>query len=229
MAMANGARTLAEAFPGRFILGVGVSHAPSVAARGGTYQRPIEHMSEYLDAMEAATWSGPEPAQRPGVVLAALGPHMLDLAGARADGAHTYFVPVEHTAMARARLGAGPLLVVEQTAVLDTDPARSRATARAFAVRYLGAENYVNNLRRLGWGEDDLGGGGSDRLIDAVVVRGDARAIADRVREHLAAGADHVCVQLRRPDPADLAPAGHAELAAALGGLLQPATPDPAR
>jgi probable F420-dependent oxidoreductase len=220
MAMANGARTLAEAYPGRFILGLGVSHAPSVARRGGLYGRPAERMSAYLDAMEAVTYAAPPPAEPVPVFLAALGPRMLELAAARADGAHSYFVPVEHTVMARERLGREPLLVVEQTAVLDTDRARARETARAFAARYVALENYANNLRRLGWSDEDLVGGGSDRLLDAVIVQGDAAALAGRARAHLEAGADHVCVQLRAPDPADLCLPGYAELRAALGNLV---------
>jgi len=220
MAMANGARTLGEAYPGRFLLGLGVSHAPSVASRGSTYERPIERMTAYLDAMDVAAYTAPAPAEPVPVVLAALGPRMLELAAARTDGAHPYFVPVEHTVRARERLGKGPLLLVEQAAILDTDRVRARDTARAFAARYLAAENYANNLRRLGWGEDDSAGGGSDRRIDAVVVQGDAGAIAARVREHLDAGADHVCVQLRAPDPGDLCLSGYRELRAALGDLV---------
>jgi probable F420-dependent oxidoreductase len=220
MAMVNGARTLAEAYPGRFLLGIGVSHAPSVAARGSVYEHPIERMRAYLDAMDAAVFTGPAPAQKPPVVLAALGPRMLDLAAERTDGAHPYFVPVEHTAMARERLGPGPLLLVEQAAVLDVNQARARGTARAFAGRYLALPNYANNLRRLGWGEHDVAGEGSDAIIEAVVVQGDVAAIVERVRAHLAAGADQVSVQLRAPDPADMCVAGYAELAAALGDLL---------
>ena len=223
MAMANGARTLAEAYPGRFILGLGVSHAATVARRGSVYERPIERMSAYLDAMEAAAYAAPAPAEPVPVVLAALGPRMLELAAARTDGAHPYFVPVEHTAMARERLGPEPLLVVEQTAVLDTDRAGARETARAFAARYLGLPNYANNLRRLGWGDEDLTGGGSDRLLDALIVQGDAGVIAARVRAHLDAGADHVCVQLRASDPTDLCLAGYEELRAALGDLVEEA------
>ena len=219
-AMISGARTLADAYPGRFVLGLGVSHAPSVAARGGTYGRPIETMSAYLDAMDAAAWSGPALPDRPPVVLAALGPRMLDLAAQRADGAHPYFVPVEHTRIARERLGPDPVLAVEVTAVLDTDASRARQTARAFAARYLASVNYANNLRRLGWSDEDLAGGGSDRLLDAVVVQGDASAIATRVREHLDAGADHVCVQVRSPDPADLCLEAYSELRDALGGEI---------
>ncbi len=215
-AMINGARTLAEAYPGRFVLGIGVSHARSVAARGGTYGRPVATMTAYLDAMDATDYAGPPPADHPPVLLAALGPRMLELAAERADGAHPYFVPVEHTRAARARLGPDPVLAVEVTAVIDSDRARARSVARAFATRYLGLENYANNLRRLGWAEDDLAGGGSDRLLDAVVPQGDAAAIAARVLEHLQAGADHVCVQLRASDPKDLCLDAYAELRADL-------------
>jgi probable F420-dependent oxidoreductase len=178
-------------------------------------------MRAYLDAMDAAAWSGPALPDRPPVVMAALGPQMLELAAERADGAHPYFVPVEHTRFARERLGADPVLAVEMTAVMDTDASRARETARGFAGRYLAAPNYANNLRRLGWSDEDIAGGGSDRLLDAVVVQGDAAAIAGRVREHLDAGADHVCVQLRAPDPADLCVGSYEELRAALGGLVR--------
>ena len=216
VAMALGGRTLEEAHPGRFVLGIGVSHAPSVTARGGTYGKPIEQMRAYLDAMDAAPWAGPA-AERPPLVLAALGPRMLELAAERADGAHPYFAPVEHTRIARARLGADPVLVVEVTAVIDHDRDRARETARAFATRYLALPNYANNLRRLGYADDDLAGGGSTRLLEAVVVQGDAETVAARVLEHLDAGADHVVVQLRAPSPADACLEGFAELRAALG------------
>jgi probable F420-dependent oxidoreductase len=216
MAMANGARALAEAFPGRFILGVGVSHAPSVALRGGTYGRPIEAMHAYLEAMDAAEYGAPEPPGPVPLVLAALGPRMLELAAERADGAHPYFVPVEHTAMARRRLGPEPLLAVEQTAVLSTDATEGRRTGRAFASRYLALPSYASNLRRLGWSEDDLAADGNDRLIDAIIIHGDVDAIVGRVQEHLDAGADHVCVQVRTDSAADPALAAYTELAAAL-------------
>lgn len=219
-AMVAGARTLAEAYPGRFVLGIGVSHAPSVAKRGGTYGRPVESMTAYLDAMDAADWTGPASAERPPLVLAALGPRMLELAAERADGAHPYFVPVEHTRIARERLGPDPVLAVEVTAVLGTDRTASREIARAFARRYLDSVNYANNLRRLGWSDEDIADGGSDRLIDAIVVQGDAATIAGRVREHLDAGADHVCVQIRRVDPTDLAVPDFTEVRDALGETM---------
>jgi probable F420-dependent oxidoreductase len=166
--------------------------------------------------MDAAPWAGPA-IDRPPLVLAALGPRMLDLAAERADGAHPYFVPVEHTRMARERLGPDPVLVVKVTAVIDDDRSRARDTARAFATRYLAMANDANNLRRLGYSDDDLADGGSGRVLDAVVVRGDAPAVAARVRDHLDAGADHVVVQLRAPSPADLCVDGFAALRAALG------------
>jgi probable F420-dependent oxidoreductase len=201
-AMANGTRALWDAYPERFVLGVGISHALSVATRGHAYERPLAHMREYLDAMDASRYDAPGE-RRPPRVLAALGDGMLRLAAERADGAHSYFVPVEHTARAREVLGPEPVLAVEQTAVLESNPAKARETARGFAVHYFELPNYANNLRRLGWGEDDLAGSGSDRVIDAVIAWGDEEAIAARVRGHLDAGADHVCLQLLGPDSSD--------------------------
>ena len=216
MAMANGARALAEAYPGRFVLGIGVSHAPSVAIRGATYGKPVETMRAYVDGMNAAQYAGPEPAERVPLVLAALGPRMLELAAELADGAHPYFVPVEHTPIARKAIGPDTCLAVEQTAVLSTDAAEARRVGRAFAKHYLALPNYANNLRRLGWADEDIANDGSDKLIDAVVAWGDVDAIATRVRAHLDAGADHVCVQLRSDSSADPALADYTELAAAL-------------
>ena len=216
MAMANGARALGEAYPGRFVLGIGVSHAPSVAQRGGTYGRPVEAMTAYLDGMAAASYAGPDLSEPVPLVLAALGPRMLELAAERADGAHPYFVPVEHTPIARAALGPEPCLAVEMTAVLSTDQDEARRIGRAFARHYLALPNYANNLRRLGWSDDDIANDGSDRLIDAVIACGDVEAIASRARAHLDAGADHVCIQLRAESSADPAIAGYAELASAL-------------
>lgn len=197
MAMANGARTLGEAYAGRFVLGIGVSHAPSVAARGGDYGNPLQVMRGYLDAMDAAQYAAPVPDPPVPLVLAALGPRMLELAAGRADGAHPYFVPVEHTVAARGQLGPEPALITEVTAVLTTDRSAGLEVARAFTRHYLALPNYANNLRRLGWGEADLTGDGSDALIDAVVAIGDVDTIVRRVRDHLDAGADTVCLQVR--------------------------------
>jgi len=217
MAMANGARALGEAFPDRFVLGIGVSHAPSVATRGGDYGSPLDRMRAYLDAMESAQYAAPEPDPPVPLILAALGPKMLELAAERADGAHPYFVPVEHTPIARQHLGPEACLATEVTAVLTTDRSAGLATARAFARNYLALPNYANNLRRLGWSDDDITNDGTDRMVDAVVVVGDVDAIVARVQAHLDAGADHVCVQLREAKSTDPALAGYRELAAALG------------
>ena len=202
-AMANGWRMLSDAYPGRFVLGIGVSHASSVARRGGSYERPYSAMRAYLDAMERASSSAPEPETTPRLILAALGPKMLELAAERAHGVHPYFVPVEHTAFARQRLGPGPVLAVEQTVVLESDPAQARRVARGFALDYLQTENYVRNLRRVGWTDGDVVGQGSDALIDAVIAWGDVDRVASRVRQHLEAGADHVCVQVVAEDELD--------------------------
>ena len=196
VAMASGARTLAEAYPGRFVLGLGVSHEPAVRRRGGRYARPLAHMREYLDAMDAARSVAPNPAEPAARMLAALGPRMLELAAERTLGAHPYFVPVEHTPLARRALGPGPLLAVEQAAVLETDPTVARKVAREHMAGYLHLENYANNLRRLGWTDGDIAEGGSDALVDAIVAWGGLDSVRSRVDAHRAAGADHVCVQM---------------------------------
>jgi probable F420-dependent oxidoreductase len=200
VAMANGQRALSDAFPDRFLLGVGVSHAPVLKARShaATYERPLEHMREYLEAMDKAPYTGKQVETAR--VIAALGPKMLRLSAEHAMGAHPYFVPVEHTTLARTALGAGPLLAVEQAAVLSTDPSVARVTARRHMKRYLELDNYTNNLRRLGWSDADLANGGSDALVDAIVAWGDASTIRRRVDDHLERGADHVCIQVIRVD-----------------------------
>ena len=204
-AMAAGAAALGDAFPDRFLLGIGVSHAPLVAGRGHDYAKPLAAMRTYLAAMEQADRTLPVPSTRPPRVLAALRPKMLELSRDLADGAHSYFVPPEHTAQARRILGPGPLLIPEQAVVLESDPARAREIARAHMSHYLTLTNYLNNLRTLGFTDDDFAGGGSNRLADAIVAWGDADAITERVRAHLEAGADHVVIQPLSPDTPDLA------------------------
>jgi probable F420-dependent oxidoreductase len=203
-AMANGWRMLSDAYPGRFVLGLGVSHEPSVARRGGRYERPLSHMRAYLESMDHSASTAPEPAAPPRRMLAALGPRMLELAAERSLGAHPYFVPVEHTAFARARLGVDPVLAVEQAVVLSTDASEARRIARGYAARYLALANYASNLQRMGWTDADIAGQGSDALIDAVIAWGDEDAIASRIRRHHEAGADHVCVQVLTGDDADV-------------------------
>jgi probable F420-dependent oxidoreductase len=174
-------------YPGRFLLGLGASHSAVV----GDYRQPYARVVGYLDGLDAA---GTVVKERR--ALAALRPRMLALARDRSAGAHPYFVPVEHTARAREILGEGPLLAPEVTVVLERDPDTARALARTFTTGYLGLPNYSNNLRTLGYSDEDLDGGGSDRLVDAVVGWGDEDAVAERVRAHLEAGADHVCIQV---------------------------------
>jgi probable F420-dependent oxidoreductase len=194
--MINGARTLEEAFPGRFLLGLGVSHAPSVGKRGHDYQRPLTAMRTYLESMRAARYVGPAPEAEPPLVLAALGPRMLRLAADQTAGAHPYFVPVEHTRFARSLLGNGPLLAPEQAVVITDNAQEGRAIARVHTRYYLALDNYRNNLLRLGWDHDDLKGNGSDDLVDAVVAWGSVDDIQAHVAAHLEAGADHVSVQV---------------------------------
>jgi len=208
-AMHQAALTLAEQTGGRFLLGLGVSHAPLVAGlRKLEYKSPVKTMREYLAAMDASPYSGPKPAERPRTVLAALGPKMLALAAEQTDGAHPYWTTPEHTHEARAILGPGKLLCVEQKVVLETDAARARAAGRAALRIYAALPNYRNNWLRMGYGEDDLAGAGSDRLIDGLVAWGDAKAIRERLQAHRDAGATHVCIQpLKaegRPGEADL-------------------------
>lgn len=218
--MQAGWKTLTEAFPDRFLLGVGASHQPMVeGVHGVPYDKPYSTMVAYLDAMDRGLYFAAAPSDVPKRVLAALGPRMLKLAAERGLGAHPYFVPVEHTALARGVIGQGPLLAPEQMAVFDTDPATARATARRAMATYLGLPNYTNNLRRLGWGDDDLLHGGSDRLVDAIVVWGSLDTIVRRVKDHLDAGADHVCVQVLPTNASALPMVEWRELASALPAL----------
>ena len=193
--MQGAAATVGAAWPGRFVLGVGVSHAPMVDRSGQAYARPLERMSRYLEEMDAAVADAPATTVAVPRILAALRPKMLELARDRADGAHPYFVPPEHTPQARAVLGPDKLLIPEQAVVLSTDPDQARRAARQHMDMYLRLPNYVNNLRRLGYSDDDLAGGGSDRLVDAIVAWGDEGAIAARVADLRAGGADHVLLQ----------------------------------
>jgi probable F420-dependent oxidoreductase len=192
---ANGAATLADAHPRRFVLGLGVSHAPLVAAVGERYDRPLTRVREYLEAMESTRYTAAAPAEPAPIVLAALGPKMLELARDRTQGAHPYLTTPEHTQRARAILGTGPMLAPEQGFVLERDPARAREIARGHLKGYLALPNYRDNWLRHGFDEADLADGGSDRLVDALVAWGDEEAVVARVEEHLAAGADHVAVQ----------------------------------
>jgi probable F420-dependent oxidoreductase len=175
-----------EEFGGRFMLGIGIGHREATS----DYRRPLETMRAFVEALDAA----PTPPPVDGRCLAALGPKMLDLAGEHTAGTHTYFVSVEHTRFARERLGPGKLVAPELACVVDTDPVRARAVARDYAKLYLGLRNYTQNLLKFGFTERDLADGGSDRLVDAVIPHGSAEQIAEVVRAHFDAGADHVCL-----------------------------------
>ena len=205
MAMAAGQRTLAEQSGGRFLLGVGVSHRPTVeGVRGHTYEKPVATMRAYLKAMRESPYGAPQPAEQPLTIVAALGPRMMALSGELADGAHPYNTTPEHTAQARTILGPGKLLCPEVWVLLETDRARARSAARRTLSRYLQLENYVNGWHRQGFSAADLAGGGSDRFLDAMVAWGDEDAIRARVKQHWDAGADHVCIQpIGQPDTQD--------------------------
>jgi probable F420-dependent oxidoreductase len=201
MTMTGGWKTISEAFPGRFVLGLGVSHQPMVEGlRGQTYGPPLTAMREYLERMDTAMYVAAEPIEPPRRVLAALGPKMLALAAERADGAHPYNVPPEHTARAREILGPEKLLAPEQAVLLETDPVEARRIGRGHMAIYLDLPNYMNNLRRFGITDDDIADGGSDRLVDTLVAWGDVDAVRARVQAHLDAGADHVAVQVLTPE-----------------------------
>jgi len=194
-------KTLADLSGGRFVLGLGVSHAPLVTGvRGHEYKRPVATMRSYLEAMQSAVYQGHEPAEEAPIVLAALRPRMLGLAAERARGAHPYFVPPEHTARARELLGKGPWLCPEQMVLRETEASRAREVARKNMAVYITLPNYQNNLKWLGFDDSDFQAGGSDRLVDAIVAWGDEKAIQERIQQHWDAGADHVCIQPLRAD-----------------------------
>lgn len=204
---ANGAaNALGEAYPGRFVLGLGVSHRPLLEARGHghTNGSPLSDMRAFLDALDEAPYTGPAPVTAPPRLLAALGPKMIELARDRSDGAHPYLVTPEHTAGAREILGEGPLLIVEQGAVLAEDRRQAHDRARQHLEMYLTLPNYRNSWLREGFTEEDFAGGGSERLVDALVAWGGEEEILGRVRDHLEAGADQVLVQVLSEDTAAL-------------------------
>lgn len=197
LTMSAASKTVAELSDCRFLLGIGVSHKPLVAnLRGHSYEKPYSYMREYLPKMKSALYRAPEPKERVPVVLAALHPKMLALCAAEADGTHTYFVPPEHTVMARKAVGPKAMVCVEQAVVLETDAAKARATAREYMKTYVPRlPNYTNALKALGWADKEFENGCSDRLVDAIVAWGTETQIRDRVEAHLKAGASHVCIQ----------------------------------
>ena len=211
------ANALAEAFPHRVLIGLGVSHQSVVAGmRGHDYSRPLAAMRAYLEGIAGAPYSAAPPTAPPRYLLAALRPKMLELAGTRTAGAHSYLVTPTHTAGARERLGAGQLLCPEQTVVVESDPSKARTIARRFLSVYLSQPNYVNNILEIGFDHDDLSDGGSDRLVDELVFWGDVERVLGRVDEHLQAGADHVALQVLSETPGQVPMRVWRELATAL-------------
>jgi probable F420-dependent oxidoreductase len=202
IAMSSAAKALTEAFPERALIGLGVSHQPLVEGmRGHVYERPLATMRAYLDAMDAASYTSVEPSTPVRRLIAALGPRMLALAAERSDGVIPYLVTPEHTAVARAAMADGQVVCSVQAVVLEADRARALDIGRrSHTAFYMQLPNYTNNLRRLGFSEDDLAGGGSDRLVDAVVAWGSPEDVTRRIRDHFDAGADHVCVQVISDD-----------------------------
>jgi probable F420-dependent oxidoreductase len=189
---------LTEAHGRRFLMGIGVSHQPFIdLSEAGRYTKPLARMREFLDGLDSA----PTPVPVDERVLAALGPKMLELAGERTAGTHPYLVTPEHTAVAREALGPDRLVLPEQAVVLEKEPEAARTIARAHLATYLGLPNYTNNWKRIGFTDDDLEAGGSDRLVDAFVAWGDERVIVERVQAHRDAGADHVCIQVLTSEP----------------------------
>ncbi|MGH9097295.1 MAG: TIGR03620 family F420-dependent LLM class oxidoreductase, partial [Acidimicrobiales bacterium] len=201
--------------PDRFLLGLGVSHAPLVESTHRQYVRPYSLMVHYLDELDSAQ----APVRQEDRVLAALGPKMLELARDRSAGAHPYLTTPEHTRRARSILGEGRLLAPEQMVVMESDPSTARAVARDSLAIYLQLPNYTNNMLRFGFTQADLVDGGSDRLIDGHVAWGGVEAIAGRIREHLDAGADHVCIQVLTGSPDGYPLAEWRQLAAVLPEL----------
>lgn len=195
-ASVQAAHTLAGASDDRFVLGLGVSHRPLITERGHIYEKPVATMRAYLEAMASATTTATTNPDQPPIqtIIAALRPPMLKLAAEAALGAHPYLTTPDHTTRARELMGPDPLLLVEHKVIIDSDPESARAKARAAIAWYIEAENYVRNLIWLGFTEEDCANGGSDRLIDALVLWGDEESIVDRLRAHHVAGADHVAI-----------------------------------
>src|SRR5258708_9642438 len=194
--MSSASKTVSEQSGGRFLLGIGVSHKPLVSnLRGHSYDKPYSYMKDYLPKMKSALYRAPLPKEEVPVVIAALHPKMLALAAEHTQGTHTYFVPPEHTAKARAAIGPKPWICAAQAVILENDAAKARKMARTYMKTYVPRlPNYTNNLKNLGWADKEFENGGSDALVDAIVAWGTADQIRDRIDAHLKAGATHVCM-----------------------------------
>ena len=200
IAMLGGARTLAEMFPERFILGIGISHGPMMKRVGITYTKPLSFMRDYLARLKEAPYGAARPSSEAPIVVAALLPKMLQLAAAETDGTLPTFITPERTAQIRAAIGPEKWICVQQILMLEKDAVRARAAIRGLIAFYLGLPNYLQSLRLMGFDDSDFAGGGSDRLVDAMVAWGDEQAIRDRVAAQYKAGATHVYITPLRPE-----------------------------
>jgi probable F420-dependent oxidoreductase len=198
--MIGAARTIAELFPDRFILGIGVSHGPMMAQLGIKYAKPLSYMREYLAKLKSAPYTAPRPKSDPPILIAALMPKMLQLAASETNGTFPVYITPEQTARMRAAMGPDKWICVQQVAMLEKDAGKARRAARAVIAFYLGLANYLQSLRSIGFDESDFADGGSDRLVDAMIAWGDEQALRERIAEHYRAGATHVCVTLLRSE-----------------------------
>jgi probable F420-dependent oxidoreductase len=200
IAARNAARAMGELFPDRFVLGLGVSNAAGNTRRGVRYEPPVAFMQDYLARMKAAPYGAPAPTAEVPVVLGSLHPRMIALAAAETAGVLTYFTPPDKTRQIRAAIGPDTWLCAEQAVLLERDPARARAAARAYMSFYLRIPHYQSILATVGFGAGDFEGGGSDRLVDSIVAWGSEDALRERLAAHRAAGAHHVCILPLGPD-----------------------------
>jgi probable F420-dependent oxidoreductase len=220
VAMLSGARTLAEMFPGRFVLGIGISHGPMMTRVNINYAKPLSFMRDYLARMKDAPYGAARPSSEAPIVIAALLPKMLQLAAAETDGTIPTFVTPERTAQIRAEIGPDKLICVQQISMLERDASKARTAIRGLIAFYLGLPNYLQSLRLMGFNDSDFAAGGSDRIVDAMVAWGDEQAIRDRVAAQYKAGATHVCITAVRSEGS----AGAWSLAAS--GNRERATPE---
>jgi probable F420-dependent oxidoreductase len=200
ISMISAARTLAEMFPERFILGIGISHGPMMAQLGYKYEKPVAFMRNYLARMKSAPYMAPQPRSEPPIMIAALMPRMLQLAAAQTQGTIPVHTTPEQTARMRAALGPDKWICVQQVAILEADAAKARRAARGALTVYLSLPNYLRSFRDMGFGDPDFADGGSDRLVDSLIAWGDADAIRKRVAAHYDAGATEVSVTLARAE-----------------------------
>jgi probable F420-dependent oxidoreductase len=199
-AMIGAGRTLAEMYPDRFILGIGISHGPMMSQLGIDYTKPLTFMREYLSKMKSAPYTAPRPPSDPPIIVAALLPKMLQLAASETSGTFPVYITPEQTGRIRKAIGPDKWICVQQVVMLENDAGKARRAARAIIAFYLGLPNYLQSLRTLGFDEKDFANSGSDRLVDAMIAWGDERKIRERIAAHYEAGATHVSITCVRSE-----------------------------